>query len=598
MPNDKGVSGCLKRSRSSGTSSQPENKNSRKDCESAVCLEDGQHYVASRNAFKRAYGTSGSKRRKNFKSTFIQPITVVHYPSTLPFPIILDKEFPGEPYRSRNNEVKSAVHWGQRKLILSEIQFFSLCAKPGTSYHVIYVGAAPGTHISFLAKLLEYKHSWELIDPGKFDREALDNRVKGKDSGITIRNEFFSNATAYSINTRRLGEKYPGLGALYLYETKSRGVSEKKPVIHDALQDEVGSADVARTTEAIPSMYESLLEIPRGLELLCLCGMKTCKPLLFISDIRTGNVKLPNYEEHVAENMRAQENWTRILQADFSLLKFRLPYTRTSQTFGGRNPVPQKKLIRPDGTVQYVRGDILLPIWTRPTSTEGRLIVPQGAFQVPYNVQKIEDQFFFFNSHVREHVHFNHPLTSSSLFDHHFDPSAEIQSLLTFLEWQYPELYPTWSLEQRKEKILEISASLSEHLQMDFDNAISRRDALMLRLARGHYCAEDVNETVKASEEKKKSGGTSSTREKDGWGFPEGTMEVGEISKNILSEVSNGTSFPIGNENGKVSEHYVHVKRMIKLAAQERDRPMWRVNVDEKRYSESSGFWITTRIPQ
>ena len=44
------------------------------------------------------------------------------------------------------------LHWGQRKLLLSEIEFLTLYAAPGDL--VLYAGAAPGGHIPYLARPL------------------------------------------------------------------------------------------------------------------------------------------------------------------------------------------------------------------------------------------------------------------------------------------------------------------------------------------------------------------------------------------------------------------------------------------------------------
>ena len=53
-------------------------------------------------------------------------------------------------------------HWGQLKLLLSEIEF--LTPYHGWGYHVIYAGAAPGVHIPILADMFPTMH-FILIDP-------------------------------------------------------------------------------------------------------------------------------------------------------------------------------------------------------------------------------------------------------------------------------------------------------------------------------------------------------------------------------------------------------------------------------------------------
>lgn len=579
-----------KRTRSPSSSSPLNEKSKKGEKECAVCSEEEDSIV---------FTTKCPKRCDSLNSGIESAVTVVHYPSSLPFPTKLDSSFPEEPYESRHNSIKSAIHWGQRKLILSEIQFFSQCAIPQVSYHVVYVGAAPGTHIPFLAKLLECKHSWELFDPGEFDLRALQGSGDTERLHITVKNEFFSNETAYNINTRRLRETFSALSVLYQYETTTKNANEKNLAIQNELKRQLGSATVARCTKTIPSMYEPLLKLPYGLEMLCFSAMQSSKPLLFISDIRTGNLKLPNYEDHVAENMRAQESWTRILQANFSLLKFRLPYTTIAKKFGGKEIVPQEGLIEADGTVQYLRGDILLPIWTRPTSTEGRLIVPQCALQVPYNVKKVEDQFFFFNRRVREQMHFNNMLAFDSNLDHHFDSSAEIHCLSTFLQWLHPNRFEALSVEDQKSSIKEVSENISKHLGMNFSDAIRRRDALMLNLARDGGNTENENVEQTSSDEKQEN--------IDYRKCEVDTMKTSVARNDSLTKNENSNSITKGrtgsspqwkrNEDKK-TKRYSHEIKMIRWAGKERNRPLWSVNINEEKFCDPSGLWLTTTMPQ
>lgn len=88
-----------------------------------------------------------------------------------PFHRILHPEARAMPYQRRQGEVKSVIHWGQRKLLLSEIEFLTICARDhGTDVHrctVVYAGAAPGTHIDALSKMFPEAH-FVLVDPAPF----------------------------------------------------------------------------------------------------------------------------------------------------------------------------------------------------------------------------------------------------------------------------------------------------------------------------------------------------------------------------------------------------------------------------------------------
>ncbi|KAG5492759.1 hypothetical protein JKF63_01339 [Porcisia hertigi] len=505
--------------------------------------------------------------------------TVYHYPSSLPFPVLIEDEFPAEVYRSRNKDIKSAIHWGQRKLLLSEIQLLCMYCRPGISYHIVYAGSAPGTHLAFLDEMFACRHTWELIDPGRFDRDVLEPRAN-----FTLRNEFFTNATAYTINVRHLTEVLPALGFVYQHIAVDTVPVEKK-AIHEELQSIVGTLDVARGTEDIPAMYEAPLSLPKGLELLTQVALERNKPLLFISDIRSGSVALPNFEDHVAENMRAQECWTNILHSEYSMLKFRLPYTSKSTKYGGRGLVRETSLIREDGTVTYLRGDLLLPIWTRPTSTEGRLVVPQGAFQKDYNVAHLENQFFFFNSKVREQVHFNHLVVHDDDLDHHYDAAAEVNCILTYLRFMQPELKTATTGELRKE-VLRVARAITKHLGITFQDASRRRDALMInqaRMARNNDVGAHGHDTDGDEEAEEREAHCAAAKLSEGLGD----------SVAAADDAAVGTAAPV-----PPSEWELATRRIVRFSTYDRTRTVWKRNVREEEHRKPSGFWVTTKMPQ
>ncbi|KAG8339975.1 putative Poly A polymerase regulatory subunit [Trypanosoma vivax] len=485
------------------------------------------------------------------------PITVHHYPSHLPFPTTINDSFPAEGYKSRGNSVKAAIHWGQRKLLLSEIQLLTLYARRDTSYHVVYVGSAPGTHLAILDEMFDCRHTWELVDPGRFDREVLEPRPN-----FTLRNEFFTNATAYGINARRLLESYPNLGALYRYIA----VDSVQPVekeVHQHLQVILGTLDVARGTESIPSMFEPPLQLPLGFSLICGVAMERCKPILFVSDIRSGSVNLPNFEQHVSENMKAQECWCQIIDGEYSMLKFRLPYTHKSAGIGDVAQKLPSSLIKSDGTVSYLSGDILLPIWTRPTSTEGRLVVPRGSARKNYNVEHVENQFFFFNARLREQVHFNHILLPDANLDHHYDAAAEVNCILAYVKFMHPNLADA-PVDVLRREVKRVSRSITTRLRTTFRDAILRRDALVLKLASNGAIGE----------------------------------EEGDESDGEEHECSGTTERRAQVPKSENSPWVVAAKRMIQAAAKERSRVLWWRNIPESDADEPSGLWVTTRMKQ
>ena len=67
---------------------------------------------------------------------------------------LIHDDDPVAEYRRRECEVKSSNHWGQRKLLLSEIEFLNLYAHKANN--ILYIGAAPGDHMLILLKMFPH----------------------------------------------------------------------------------------------------------------------------------------------------------------------------------------------------------------------------------------------------------------------------------------------------------------------------------------------------------------------------------------------------------------------------------------------------------
>lgn len=90
------------------------------------------------------------------------------------------------PFKETKKSESRARHIGQLKLLLSEIEF--LTRHGNLTRNVVYIAAAPGDHIPFLAKLFP-KHIFHLYDPAKFTTKGIDGR-------IYVHNQFFTDETA------------------------------------------------------------------------------------------------------------------------------------------------------------------------------------------------------------------------------------------------------------------------------------------------------------------------------------------------------------------------------------------------------------------
>lgn len=75
-------------------------------------------------------------------------------------------------YRKLTHTSLSILHWGQRKLFLSELDFLTRFYSEGDT--MLYVGAAPGTHLKLIAELFP-SLKFILYDGRDFDSDLYDN---------------------------------------------------------------------------------------------------------------------------------------------------------------------------------------------------------------------------------------------------------------------------------------------------------------------------------------------------------------------------------------------------------------------------------------
>jgi len=98
------------------------------------------------------------------------------------------------PYQPYEHDSNSLLHWGQRKLLLAEIEFLLICAKDpisSTCNTVVYVGAASGAHLTLLFQLFP-NIKFILVDPAKFNKKVT-KYAKQHPLQVTILPTFFEN---------------------------------------------------------------------------------------------------------------------------------------------------------------------------------------------------------------------------------------------------------------------------------------------------------------------------------------------------------------------------------------------------------------------
>lgn len=103
--------------------------------------------------------------------------------------IILKENDPQEDYRRRNDDEKKSISWGQRKLLLTLLNFILDHCLEVENPILLYCGAAPGVNIGIVASLFP-QFTFHLYDPAKF---KIKTNIKKK---IIVYNKKFTDEIA------------------------------------------------------------------------------------------------------------------------------------------------------------------------------------------------------------------------------------------------------------------------------------------------------------------------------------------------------------------------------------------------------------------
>lgn len=234
------------------------------------------------------------------------------------------------------------LHWGQRKLFMSELQFFTrVLSDIREKALVVYAGAARGGHILYLAELFP-NITFHLYDPADFDEKLMKHPQTPK--------------------------------RIYIF----RGSN-------GCFDDNVAQQYAQNTQQR-----------------------KNAGRLLFISDVRlfSLNTKGGNsvysrvqnskkFMENTAKDMDKQLKWTRIIEAEGTLLKFKLPYPDES--------TPAFRC--------YIPGTIFFQCWAPTPSSELRLLV------LPRDLKKKKDKYYNIPLITGEIDYFNEVMRTEDLGD-------------------------------------------------------------------------------------------------------------------------------------------------------------------------------------
>lgn len=311
-----------------------------------------------------------------YRSLFCEGMRKLHKPY-----VTLDDIKYELPYIERSGLYKPTVHIGQRKLILSEVQFLT---KYKTRY-CIYAGAAPGHKNHLLSKLFPHV-KFIMVDPNKFEikitnrgRQTTHRKIKHDDI-VHIYHEYPTKSNTWGDNTK---------------------VSQMTPT------------NIRKMISFIKSSTYKIFIIEDWYNINISEIFKNLSSKSFMSDIRS-NVAMDTYptDLDIIWNTSMMYNWIYTLNPEFSMIKFRLPFFNTpkvvetdAKNFFEEFEVSKKLGI--DFIADYKqkkmacpKGDIYIQAWAGQSSTELRLHIKKEDIKNPkyYDFKKIENKLYYFNS--------------------------------------------------------------------------------------------------------------------------------------------------------------------------------------------------------
>lgn len=260
-------------------------------------------------------------------------------------------------YRTRSQENKTSVHWGQRKLHLSEVEFFTIFWDPVKIPEPIcvYAGAASGTHIELLSIMFP-RILFHLYDPAPFTVKETDK--------IKIFNDYFTDETCL---------KYAGRNDVFFV------------------------CDI-RTADYRSSQEKALLK--RGFDNVDLEKME--------ARIKSNPLIKEAFDEAAVENneqikgdMEMQQNWVLLINPEHAYLKFRLLFSLDGK----------------DRIQRYLKGTIFWQTWPPHTSAETRLKPVKndnGVYELgDWSILEYEELCFNHNSIIREQSKYRNIFTGT-----------------------------------------------------------------------------------------------------------------------------------------------------------------------------------------
>jgi len=323
-------------------------------------------------------------------------------------------------YERHNPKIN--VHWGQRKLLMHEIEFFTLFLGYNETI-CVYAGAAPGDHIPILSMMFP-NIIFHLYDPRGYNIKETDK--------IKLFTGYF---------TDEIAESYYGKDVFFISDIRRFGVDVfQGPILKREGISEEEFDEFIKSTSRDKRFLDIKTEIDAA------------------------------FEANVWEDMIMQQEWVKLINPEKAILKFKIPfpdYRKTEEDILTLNK-------------SYLKGFVLKQIWQGNTSAETRLIPmknEKGIYEENiWNMKEYEEMCFYHNKKIRPDYYKNplnnsiYPIDSEELTND-YDSTAEAFIIKTYLE-RFNDI-PNHKLE---EYVIRFSRKITEFL--------TRKDKINLELLR------------------------------------------------------------------------------------------------------------------
>jgi hypothetical protein len=369
-----------------------------------------------------------------------------------------------EKYESSKKIIRTNHHNGQLKLLLTEIQFLTLClARADSPATVVYAGSAPSNKLGILLHMFP-RVKFVLVDPNEhlvmFPRFGGDQTDQYSPEHID-KFLFFRPAAGnrYDLHTRPINLYTAGAAQKRIDRAKVTPASCQIP------------QDIAVIVEAAPQRVFIIEDLMTNELAELFAGSN----VLFVSDIRTtADYEFPGPADIIWNNSM-HYCWIKRLKPARYMLKYHPPYaggqiTLAAHTVADVAEMPDRPALEDKyarGVYHYLAAEhIFIQAFAPPSSTEVRLI-GSTTNCVDYDIIDFEDKMYYYNTFHRnigrcnwhaEYVDFNVGI----------DRCADCGIMCSILAGYYSKFYKTVDRDTLVGLVRLILASIDRKLTSEY----------------------------------------------------------------------------------------------------------------------------------